>query len=50
MEELRYSANGLENLMQYEQGKSIGILNGIDADVWDPSKDNLSLKIMMITW
>ncbi len=42
--ELRYSANGVENLMQYEQGKSVGILNGIDADVWDPSKDHLIIK------
>lgn len=41
MEELRYSANGIESLMQYEMGKSTGILNGIDAQVWDPSKDNL---------
>jgi starch synthase len=44
LDELRYSANGLENLMQYEQGKSLGILNGIDDDVWDPSKDNLIIK------
>ncbi|MGZ3951930.1 MAG: glycogen synthase, partial [Flavisolibacter sp.] len=42
--ELRYSANGLESLMQYEQGKSVGILNGIDSDVWDPSKDNMIIK------
>lgn len=44
LDELRYSANGVENLMQYEQGKSLGILNGIDDDVWDPSKDNLIIK------
>jgi starch synthase len=44
MEELRYSANGIENLMAYEQGKSVGILNGIDADVWDPLKDNLIVR------
>lgn len=44
LEELRYNANGVENLMQYEQGKSLGILNGIDADVWDPSKDNMIVK------
>lgn len=42
--ELKYSANGIENLMQYEQGKSIGILNGIDSEVWDPSKDNFLIK------
>ena len=39
MEELRYSANGLENLFDYEQGKCQGILNGIDTVVWDPSHD-----------
>ena len=44
LEELRYQANGIENLMQYEAGKSLGILNGIDADVWDPSKDNMIIK------
>lgn len=44
LEELRYQANGVENLMQYEQGKSLGILNGIDADVWDPMKDNMIVK------
>jgi starch synthase len=44
MEELRYSANGIENLMTYEKGKSVGILNGIDADVWDPLKDNMIVR------
>jgi starch synthase len=44
MDELRVSANGVENLMQYEMGKSIGILNGIDADVWNPKSDNLIIK------
>lgn len=44
LHELRYNANGIENLMWYEQGKSTGILNGIDADVWDPSKDHLIIK------
>jgi starch synthase len=39
MEELRYSANGLEKLFEYERGKCIGILNGIDNDFWDPEKD-----------
>ncbi len=39
LEELRYSANGLENLFEYERGKCAGILNGIDEAVWDPSTD-----------
>jgi starch synthase len=36
---MRQSANGLENLFEYEKGKSIGILNGIDSAVWDPAID-----------
>jgi starch synthase len=39
LEELRYAANGLENLFEYERGKCVGILNGIDTDVWDPATD-----------
>jgi starch synthase len=44
LHELRSSANGLEQLMEYERGKSIGILNGIDADVWDPQTDSMIIK------
>jgi starch synthase len=40
LDELKYSAGGLEALMQYEQGKCVGILNGIDSEVWDPSTDH----------
>ncbi|MBA2499204.1 MAG: glycogen synthase [Chitinophagaceae bacterium] len=39
LEELKVSANGLEKLFEYEQGKCVGILNGIDNDVWNPSTD-----------
>jgi starch synthase len=39
LEELRYSANGLEALFEYERGKSVGILNGIDTEVWNPATD-----------
>ncbi|MDE3213474.1 MAG: glycogen synthase, partial [Bacteroidota bacterium] len=40
LEELRYSANGLESLFEYEKGKCIGILNGIDTEVWNPEIDH----------
>jgi starch synthase len=39
LQEMRQNANGLENLFEYERGKSMGILNGIDNAVWDPSTD-----------
>jgi starch synthase len=43
MEELKYSANGLEKLFEYEQGKCVGILNGIDNTVWNPLTDTYIL-------
>jgi starch synthase len=43
MEELRYNANGLEALFEYERGKCVGILNGIDNEVWDPVTDTYIL-------
>lgn len=39
LEELRYHANGLERLLEYEKGKCVGVLNGIDAEVWDAATD-----------
>lgn len=39
MEELREKSNGLEVLMNNERAKSVGILNGIDAQVWNPATD-----------
>ncbi len=42
--ELRGEANGLEDLFEYEKGKSSGILNGIDTKVWDPETDSLISK------
>lgn len=44
MDELRYSANGLEDLFEYEKGKCSGILNGIDNEIWDPETDEYLAK------
>jgi len=41
LDELRVSAAGLESLFEYERGKCVGILNGIDTQVWDPQTDPL---------
>jgi starch synthase len=40
LEELRHMSNGLEPLFEFEKGKCVGILNGIDSNVWDPRTDN----------
>jgi len=40
LDELRYMSNGLEALFEYEKGKCVGILNGIDTKVWDPAVDS----------
>lgn len=37
--EMRAESNGLEALFEYEKGKCVGILNGIDTKVWDPESD-----------
>lgn len=37
--ELKYNANGLEALFEYEKGKCSGILNGIDEEVWNSATD-----------
>ena len=39
LQELSVSSNGLEFLFNVEKWKGIGILNGIDSDVWDPKTD-----------
>ncbi len=43
MNELKYDANGLESLFEYEKGKCVGILNGIDNAVWNPETDTYIL-------
>ena len=42
--ELRSAAKGLEWLLDNEKGKSTGILNGIDSDVWNPVTDPMITK------
>jgi starch synthase len=39
MEEISYSMSGLEELLKKERNKCLGILNGIDTDVWNPETD-----------
>lgn len=41
LDEISNSANGLENLLRYERPKSLGILNGIDTEVWNPATDTM---------
>lgn len=44
LDELQHSGSDIQPLMQYEQGKSVGILNGIDVDVWNPATDHYLVK------
>ncbi|MDQ7948824.1 MAG: glycosyltransferase, partial [Pedobacter sp.] len=44
LDEISHVANGLENLLAQERGKSAGILNGIDNEVWNPQKDPMLFK------
>ncbi|WP_343531926.1 glycogen synthase [Pedobacter sp.] len=44
LDEISHAANGLENLLAQERGKSIGVLNGIDTEVWNPQKDPMIVK------
>jgi starch synthase len=40
LQELQQYALGLESLIVSERQKAIGILNGIDAELWDPATDS----------
>lgn len=44
LDEISHTANGLESLLAQERGKSIGVLNGIDTEVWNPQKDKMIAK------
>lgn len=44
LDEMRYNSNGLEYLLAGEYNKSVGIINGIDNEVWNPLRDNLIVK------
>jgi starch synthase len=39
MAQLKYQSAGLEFLFENEQAKCLGILNGIDTELWDPYTD-----------
>lgn len=41
LDEISYKANGLESLFAQERDKSVGILNGIDNEVWNPAEDHM---------
>ncbi|AOW21415.1 glycogen synthase [Urechidicola croceus] len=44
MDELKSAANGLEWLLSDETEKCVGILNGIDTNVWNPEVDTYIIK------
>ncbi|WP_055435241.1 glycogen synthase [Lacinutrix algicola] len=44
MEELKSAANGLEALLSNEYKKCVGILNGIDTNVWNTETDTFITK------
>ena len=44
LDEIGYSMKGMEELLRKERSKSVGILNGIDAEVWNPETDPMLEK------
>jgi starch synthase len=44
LKELQEYCHGLEILLRQESAKSTGILNGIDAEIWDPDTDPFLIK------
>jgi len=41
LEQLKINSNGMEHLFEMEQQKGLGIINGIDTDVWNPETDTM---------
>lgn len=41
LHELQTNSSGLEYLLNHESSKSVGIINGIDDEVWNPATDPL---------
>lgn len=46
MEELIDDFDSLTSLMRFEKYKSVGILNGIDTELWDPQTDALIHQVL----
>lgn len=44
LDELRINSNGLEFLFELEKDKGVGIINGIDSDVWSPETDSFIIE------
>jgi len=49
LDELSVSSNGLEYLFYIERSKGVGIINGIDTEVWNPAKDAMIAQKYSIT-
>ena len=46
MEELKAHFDTLTSLMRFEAYKSLGLLNGIDSELWDPRSDVMIAQLM----
>jgi starch synthase len=44
LEELSHNSNGLEYLFFLERGRGVGIVNGIDTEVWNPATDSMIVE------
>lgn len=44
LDEIGYSMKGMEELLRKERSKSVGILNGIDTEIWNPETDKMLEK------